>query len=67
MEFVLRSIKGYQRSDKTKSRLAHRRLSQKTNKRICFLFFFAFHSKQNKIVCSFLEESTVRQSAFGFI
>ena len=43
----------YERSDKTESRLVRRRFSQKTKEQICFVCFFAFHGKQNKLICSF--------------
>ena len=38
---------------KNESRLRHLRFSQKMNKWICFVCFFAFHDKQNKFVRSF--------------
>ena len=38
---------------KSKSRLARHRFSQKTNGRICFVFFFTLHRKQIKFVRSF--------------
>ena len=38
---------------KSKSRLARRRFSQKTNGRICFVCFFTLHRKQIKFVRSF--------------
>ena len=49
--------------------MARRRFSQKTNKRICFVCFFAFHSKQNKFVRLFVFWENVRQAnpAFCFI
>ena len=51
-QFPFRLI--YYRSDKTVSRLARCRFSQKMNERIWFFFcFFAFHGKKNKFVCSF--------------
>ena len=40
--------------------------SPKKNERICFVCFFAFHSKQNKFVHSFLGESMERPNCFKF-
>ena len=55
-------------SDKTKSRLARNRVSQKTNKKTCFVCFFAFHGKQNKFVHLLFWENLWRsQTAVGFI
>ena len=48
-----RGTGGKERSEKTKSRLMRRRFTQKTNKGICFVCFFAFLGKQNKFVYSF--------------
>ena len=56
------------RSDKTVSRLACRRFSQKINKRICFFCFFTLHGKKTQIRSFvFLGESTARKSTYGFI
>ena len=52
---------------KMKAVWAHHRFSQKTKERICFFLFEKHKSKQNNFDHSFLGESTVRQSAFGFI
>ena len=50
---------------KSKAVWVRRRFFQKTNERICFVCHEKQKSKQNNI--HFLEESTARQSAIGFI
>ena len=54
------------KSDKTERRLARRRFSQKINKWICFVCFFACHGKQNKFVYWFLGKSKARPNCFWF-
>ena len=51
---------------KAKAVLGRRRISQKTNKQICFVCHEKQNRKQNKFVHSFFGESTACQSAFGF-
>ena len=51
---------------KPKAVWARHRFSQKMNERICFVCREKQKSKQNKFV-RFLGESTICQSAFGFI
>jgi hypothetical protein len=58
--------KNHKISDKTVSKLARQRFSQKMNKQI-FVLFFQGKKQTNKFIHSILGESTVCKSACSFI